>query len=417
MLYSLSSKLSNRPGELHRKLVILASISAVAFILLAGIGIFRLNSHNVIFHAEEDAVKICSSLSELEKPVLFAVSPDGGYRPAITISAIPALDKRLRIFLKPFDIVKIKIYSADSQIIFSTDRQIIGKFDKSNRRLQMALKGKIDSHLENKKELMDLADEQMINVDVVETYIPIRDPASRIIGSFEIYVNVTRYHEEIRKGVLYSVLIITGALLGVLAFSYFLLEKVMIQLKEAQEKLVELAITDALTGLYNRRHILERSREEFARIVRLGRANDTAPVLGFILFDVDDFKNINDTYGHFAGDEVLIEIARMIRAGCRSYDIVGRYGGEEFLVALPDITISDIREIAERIRSTTSQHKFTFENNDVISVTVSAGISCCMPNEQDIYSALKRSDEGLYLAKRSGKNQVRSIQDELADLC
>jgi diguanylate cyclase (GGDEF)-like protein len=105
----------------------------------------------------------------------------------------------------------------------------------------------------------------------------------------------------------------------------------------------------------------------------------------------------------------------MIRIGCRSYDLIGRYGGEEFLVVLPDILSSDIREIAERIRSITAKHEFSSDNNTKISVTISAGISCCMSGEPDIFTALKRADEGLYLAKRSGKNQVRTVQDELAE--
>jgi diguanylate cyclase (GGDEF)-like protein len=415
MLSLFSSKAAIRPGEFHHALVVIASVSAVAIIVLAGIGIYRLNSHNVLLHAEEDAIKTCQSLSELEKPILFAISPDGGYRPSITPAEIPALDSRLRTFLKPFDIVKIKIYSADSQIIFSTDQHIIGKIDSGNRRLQKALTGKTDSHLEAKEVFRDLADEQMINVKVVETYIPIRDPNNRIIGCFEVYLNVTKYHDEIRSSVIYSVLIITGALFGVFGASYLLIRKAMLQLKEAQEKLEGLAITDSLTGLFNRRHILARSREEFARIVRIGKAHDNAPVLGFIMLDVDNFKSINDTYGHLVGDSVLTGIAEMIRIGCRSYDLIGRYGGEEFLVVLPDILSSDIREIAERIRVITEKHEFCCDTNTRISVAISAGISCCMSGEPDIFPALKRADDGLYLAKRSGKNQVRTVQDGLEE--
>jgi diguanylate cyclase (GGDEF)-like protein len=410
-----SSKTAIHSGEIHRTLVLIACLSAFAIILLAGFGIYRLNAHNVILHAEEDATKICVSLAELEKPVLFTVSPDGGYRPSITPAEIPALDKRLRTFLKPFDIVKIKMFSADSQIIFSTDRQIIGKLDSNNLRLKKALKGQVDSQLVNKKLFMDLSDEQMINVNVVETYIPIRDSKNQIIGAMEIYINVSKYHEEIKKGVIYSVLIISGVLLSVFAFSYLLIRKVMFQLKKAHEKLEEFAITDSLTGLFNRRHILERSREEFARIVRLGRAHENAPVLGFLMLDVDNFKTVNDTYGHFTGDDVLVGISKMIGAGCRSYDMAGRYGGEEFLVVLPDILMPDIAEIAERIRTEISQHKFKVDSEKTIAVSVSIGISCCLPGETDIFAALQRSDEGLYLAKRSGKNQVRSVQDELTE--
>lgn len=403
-----------RTSELHRTLVIVGSIAALAIISLAGTGLYRLNSHNVLLAAEDDAIRICSTLSELEKPILFSPTTHGSYLPSIIPSEIPNLDKRLRLFLKPFDIVKIKIYSRDSQIIYSTDNRIIGETDSDNLRLQRALKGGIDSHLESKAEFRDLADEQMINVQVVETYIPIRDPNQKVIGAFEVYINVTKYHREIAKNVFYSVAIITVTLLSVFAFAYLLLRKAMIQLKEAQDRLEQLAITDPLTGIFNRRHILARSRQEHARIVRVAKAASDAPTMGFIMLDLDNFKMINDTYGHIAGDKAIETATTLIQGACRQYDLVGRYGGEEFLVALPDIEKEEIRKIAERIREAISLKPCTVDGNLLIPMTLSAGISCCLPGEEDIFPAIKRADEGLYLAKRSGRNQVRSVQDELA---
>jgi diguanylate cyclase len=131
------------------------------------------------------------------------------------------------------------------------------------------------------------------------------------------------------------------------------------------------------------------------------------------MFDIDNFKSVNDSYGHMFGDEVLIAFAGLAKKGCRQYDMVGRYGGEEFLVVLPDIAIGDIGEIADRIGRAIRHHPFRIDGKD-IQVTASSGISFCHPDEQEIFAALKRADDGLYLAKRNGKDKVCSLEKELA---
>ena len=103
---------------------------------------------------------------------------------AVDAGRLPLLDRRIRDFLQPFDIVKIKVYSADAKIVYSTDRSIIGRVDAENRRLQRALAGQVDSRLEKKEEVLDLTDERKIDVDVVETYIPIRDEKGRVVEVF-----------------------------------------------------------------------------------------------------------------------------------------------------------------------------------------------------------------------------------------
>ncbi len=405
---------TNRPGELLRLLVLVGCLSFITIIAMSSYSTYHYNSNNILKHAEEDAVNICTALSDLEKPILFSSSPDGRTLPSITPDEIPGLDKRLRTFLKPFNIVKIKVYSTDKQILFSTEREIIGKIDSDNVRLQSALKGSIDTHVASKPEFRDLADELIINVKVVETYVPIRDREQNIIGCFEIYVDVTKYYDEIQYAVVYSSLVLSVIIFAVFSIIYILMRKSTEQLKVAQAKLEELAITDALTGLFNRRHIIERSREELFRIARLPKPQAYISALGFIMIDVDNFKSINDTHGHIAGDEVLIAFAQLTKGVCRQYDMVGRYGGEEFLVVLPGIPVAEIRDIAERIRNAISRHDFDVEGK-AIRVTVSAGVSFCRAGETEIFQALKRADEGLYLAKRSGKDRVSTVEEELVD--
>ena len=397
-------------GELQRNLAIVGSIAALALIILTGAGLYRFNSHNVLLHAEEDAVRISAALTELEKATLFSVSPSGKYVPFILPEKIPDLDNRLRTFLKTFDIVKIKIYSKDMQIIYSTEAGIIGKIDGDNHRLERALAGSVDSHLETKSSFRDLADEQHIAINVVETYVPIRDPQGGVIGCLELYVNVTKYKNRIMTNVLYSIAILTGALLLVFFFAQALLRKALHQLEEAQKRLHELATTDPLTGLFNRRHVLERAKAELVRIFRTARSTESTKTLGFIMLDLDNFKHINDTYGHPVGDTVLAHVTKLIKGACREYDIVGRYGGEEFLVALPDVERSEINRIAERIRESVARNSIMPDSEISLAMTISGGTAYCLQGENDIYPAIKRADDALYLAKRNGRDQIKSSQ-------
>ncbi|HLJ30483.1 MAG TPA: diguanylate cyclase [Candidatus Angelobacter sp.] len=156
---------------------------------------------------------------------------------------------------------------------------------------------------------------------------------------------------------------------------------------------------DALTGLYNRGTIMSLLEREAARCEREGVA------LGAILADVDHFKAINDTYGHNTGDEVLHEIAARMRSSLRSYDFLGRYGGEEFLIIAPGCEAKDTLEIAERLRQSVANHPLRIVDVN-IKVTVSLGASIASPQE-NVSALLKRADLALYSAKEDGRNTFK----------
>jgi two-component system cell cycle response regulator len=131
-----------------------------------------------------------------------------------------------------------------------------------------------------------------------------------------------------------------------------------------------MAITDMLTGLYNRRHVLERFNNEMERARRLQKD------LSCIMFDIDNFKRINDTYGHLVGDQALREVAEILTKTIRVYVIAGRYGGEEFLIILPDTNFQDTHTLAERIRTDIKTHPVAKSDlTPAIPVTVSLGIA------------------------------------------
>lgn len=169
--------------------------------------------------------------------------------------------------------------------------------------------------------------------------------------------------------------------------------------KDFREQLRMLSITDPLTGLHNRRYITQRVTEEFHESKRYGRD------LSLMIIDIDDFKKINDTYGHPAGDEVLRQLATVLERERRKSDVVGRYGGEEFVVIMPHTKKQEAAVMAERLRKKIKTHEFS-AGPEKSSLTISIGVSSLTENIYDVDDLLKIADKALYQAKGEGKNKV-----------
>ncbi|KAF2960845.1 diguanylate cyclase [Thermotoga sp. 38H-to] len=168
-------------------------------------------------------------------------------------------------------------------------------------------------------------------------------------------------------------------------------------MRNLNEKLEKLSVTDELTGLFNRRKMDEELEKEFHLWKRHRRP------FSLLMIDIDDFKKVNDTYGHLVGDDVLKRVARLLVSSLRASDVVARWGGEEFLILCPETTLNEAMSLAERIR--TKIEGETFENG--LNVTVSIGV-CEMKDHETIDDLLKEADDNLYLAKQRGKNRVVS---------
>lgn len=170
--------------------------------------------------------------------------------------------------------------------------------------------------------------------------------------------------------------------------------------KELFQTAEENAATDFLTGLNNLRKFDELMRES------IDHADKVEEPLSFILIDVDHFKQINDTYGHQSGDEVLKQLGVVIGDSCRPMDIVSRNGGEEFSVILPSCAKQEASQVAENIRSSVERHKFTLPTGRIIKVTVSLGVSTYRDTTIDQQTLIKQADNCLYHAKDAGRNRV-----------
>lgn len=170
--------------------------------------------------------------------------------------------------------------------------------------------------------------------------------------------------------------------------------------KERQDLLEKWATTDPLTELYNRRHFFDLADRELERSRRLKSE------LSFIMLDIDLFKQVNDKYGHLTGDNALILLSGILKDALRKVDFCCRFGGEEFVLCLPDTPSQGAWEVAERIRTQVACTPLPTQNNQEIYIQVSLGIASSK-REHSVEVILKRADEALYQAKESGRNQTK----------
>ncbi len=166
------------------------------------------------------------------------------------------------------------------------------------------------------------------------------------------------------------------------------------------DKLERQANQDYLTGLSNRRHFMEQGEMELARVQRYGEA------LSVFMLDIDNFKKINDTQGHKAGDIVLQKLSHLLRETLRTVDIIGRIGGEEFAVMLPETDLRGAAEIAERLREKVARCEAILESGVTLHFTVSIGVAMLKEKGGNLVTLLNFADKALYQAKQSGRNRV-----------
>jgi len=173
------------------------------------------------------------------------------------------------------------------------------------------------------------------------------------------------------------------------------------KLEESHKKLEILASTDSMTGLYNRGHFSKVSQH----LLSLAKRNQTN--LSVIMLDIDNFKSVNDTHGHSIGDEVIISLANKLKALHRKSDLSCRFGGEEFVLLLPNTNVDNALLFAEKIRFETEKIEIKIKQNEILKFTVSIGVSSVqIKTENNIEESIKRADDALYLAKENGKNKV-----------
>ena len=165
-----------------------------------------------------------------------------------------------------------------------------------------------------------------------------------------------------------------------------------------KDDLEKAAITDALTGCFNKKEIEFLTEKILKNYLRYGNS------FSILMLDIDFFKKVNDTYGHLAGDFILKEVANTLKNTIRDSDFCGRFGGEEFIILLPNTKLTGALKLAERIRNIIENKEFNF-NGEKIPITVSIGITSASKHD-NVSSLIERADTALYDAKRNGRNRV-----------
>jgi diguanylate cyclase (GGDEF)-like protein len=438
---------------------------------------------------EEEAIRLATHLAS-------SLSPEDD--PFRKESFLPRFGETIDTFRRDINLVKIKMFSQDGEIIYSTDRSEIGKINRKKYFHEIVALGSPFTKVV-RKEAKTLEDKVMMT-DVVETYVPIVMDG-RFAGAFEVYYDISKSKERldhlIRRST-YAVFAVTFGLLVAVFFSsggayrsirernrieealfeserkyrdlydnapdmYQSIDRngILVECNETGTKMLgysrEEVIGKPIQGILSDRsaanfgknlpafrkkevHLnleLEFIRKDgtrfpagvsaFSEFDREGRflrikaiAQDitdrkqmekalrelaeTDPLTrptSVIMFDLDHFKQVNDTYGHQTGDSVLVAVADLVRKAIRGPDILSRYGGEEFLVLCPETDLPGARSLAERIRKVTEEHL----HDRAGRVTVSLG-ACLFRDEEDGATLLRRVDEALYAAKEKGRNRV-----------
>ena len=218
---------------------------------------------------------------------------------------------------------------------------------------------------------------------------------------FEIYRNVLVDEMGVVEGIIYVMRNITDRNIAreKLEQSKVEIEAMYSKLQNTNHMLLEKAIRDGLTNLYNHQHINQLLEQE------MQRCKENGEPLCLMMLDIDYFKRVNDTYGHQFGDHVLVTLAEIMRTSIRSIDLPGRYGGEEFIIVLPQVTIQEAVQIAERIRRRVETH--LFEEHQMY-VTISIGVSDMIFDLDDAKRLVNKADTMLYMAKENGRNRIES---------
>ncbi len=192
----------------------------------------------------------------------------------------------------------------------------------------------------------------------------------------------------------------TGRVIGSIGSLRDVTDRVLAE-KLAMEELNKLATMDALTNCHNRREFFQELEKELKRI------NRTDEEISILIVDVDHFKEVNDNYGHDAGDAVLVQMSDILKSCLRDTDMLARLGGEEFAILLPDTPGQGAFYVAERMRDAVLRHHFTVGDRHINQITISIGIATAQPGQEiDASEMYKLADTRLYIAKNTGRNQV-----------
>ncbi len=304
---------------------------------------------------------------------------------------------------------KSKIFNHDGEVLYSSHEKDIGSLNRHSYFHNQVANGNSFTKLVKKDS--STLEGQMIESDVVETYIPMMKNGN-FIGAFELYYDISNRREALDAHMdwvdkmlllLSSIAIFTAFVIGI---GYKRVQKIR---EEYELELIEMATKDKLTNLYNRRSFESRLIQDIQHY------QEFQTELSVIIFDVDHFKFVNDTYGHQAGDCVLTLLAGVAKKSIRKNDIIARYGGEEFIILLPNTGKNGAKVIAEELRQAVQDTAYDASTYKIL-ITISLGVACiCDVKSPNLDKLIKHADDALYHAKHNGRNQVCYMQTQITE--
>ncbi|WP_415885646.1 GGDEF domain-containing protein [Neptuniibacter sp. QD37_6] len=390
--------LSSSFSHFLKRFCFVAILASFVLLLLSGYAASKLYERHVVRLAESNAVNLTEAIYTTYRTELNSALDSAPLLPPQLLK----LNRTLRDFIQPYGIVKTKLFSPEGIIIYSTDLNIIGKDASANEMLKQAIKNGTSSNIQTKDQIRDLANETRFDVDVVESYVAMRDRKGGLIGIFEIYQDTSGFRGEIQQGIILFVGVLAIILLSVICTAFVFMRKAVKRMAYQQEMLEELATVDAVTGLYNRAEITRRMEAEWQRYKR---SSSKQTSFALLMLDLDHFKKVNDNYGHLVGDKLLQLVAHRLMGELRSYSAIGRYGGEEFIALIPDISNAATQQVADRLQRLVSQSEYALFGHK-ITISISIGFAVAESTDINLDALIKRADDALYEAKRSGRNCV-----------
>ena len=394
---------SEDPRILLRKFFWIGLLCLVVLLILATYGIYRVFSWRLVESAHTEAQAICQVVLVKEKKHLLAFDDQDQARLDLPDDEKSGFEKRLKKYLAPFAIDAVWVWDQRHRVINRPGNHQDKPMVTPSSALAQALAGGSLTRLEKSSDASFQGGKSHSSKEQMVSYLPIRgEHEYEVLGAFEIRRSIEGYRAEIRRGVAFSAILLSTVLLALFACVFLLVKRGAQRLAKAQDILHAMAITDPLTGIYNRREVLARAEESFWGQKR-GNCRNVSGYFSILMIDFDDFKNINDSYGHPVGDRVLQDLVLRIQTVLRPTDMVGRVGGEEFLVVLPGANSQQCQEVAERLRKAVGD--MPFEVGDLQTYgSVSIGGATANSMDSGLEALLQRADKGLYRAKNLGKD-------------
>ncbi|MCQ9205031.1 MAG: ATP-binding protein [Omnitrophica bacterium] len=365
---------------LLRVFLISSLISVIVILLAISLGIYRIYNDQILRDAQRDAVNFSLILFDQEKRALLSQDPKGRKEVRISENDYFGLDVRMKRYLRPLGIVKIKIFSQNKEIIYSTDPSIVGKIDNKNKELDKSLGGDVVSSLETKDKIWDFDGEERRDIDLVETYCPIADKNNNIIGSFEVHVDVTEDKAKIKEIMMSSVIIISIVLVCIFGILFLIMRYAIKTIDQLMEKETELAAKAAAKAAAveverKRAEELEKAYKELSETrdmliqseklkaigqLASGVAHEVRNPLEVIIQGADYLKN---KLSSAQGD--ILEVVDMVRSSVKRADTIINSLLDFSRSKKLDLQLQDINSILES-SLTLVGHSFKLENVEIV---------------------------------------------------